>query len=75
MNYPTRERVKFAKAAYPPYTRIELIYMDDPQSPPAGTQGTVTHVDDFGDLHMKWDNGSTIALLPDKDEFKVISRP
>ena len=75
MNLPTREFVKQAKAYYKPDSRIELISMDDPQAPPAGTLGTVTHVDDFGDIHMRWDNGSLLALLPDKDEFKVISRP
>ena len=58
---------------YPKGTRIELIYMNDPYSPvPDGTKGTVTHVDDMGQIHMKWDNGRTLALVPQEDSFRKI---
>ena len=39
---------------------------------PPGTEGTVDFVDDGCNIHMKWDNGRTLALLPDQDHFKVI---
>ena len=61
------------KSMYPPGTRIELIHMDDPFHPvPDGTRGTVRSVDDEGKLHMKWDNGRTLAINTDIDTFRVL---
>lgn len=62
------------KTKYPVGTRIELISMDDPFNPvPSGTKGTVAFVDDAGHIHMKWDNGRTLALIEGVDEFIVIA--
>ena len=62
------------KAKYPPGTRIELIQMNDPFSPvEAGTRGTVHHVDDAGQLHMQWDNGRTLAIVPQVDSFRKLT--
>lgn len=75
MNY-NPERIAQLKAEYPPGTRLEMISMEDPYAPiPAGTQGEVYHVDDAGQLHMKWDNGRSLAIVPEVDQFKVISYP
>ena len=30
--------------------------MDDVQTPPVGTKGTVIGVDDIGSIHVQWDN-------------------
>lgn len=60
------------KKRYPKGTHIELIYMDDPQAPPTGTRGIVDFVDDIGQIHIKWENGSGLALNTDYDTFKVI---
>lgn len=58
---------------YPKGTRIELISMEDPYAPiEPGTQGTVEFVDDMGQIHMRWDNGRTLALVPSEDNFKKI---
>ena len=49
--------------------------MDDPYGPiESGTQGTVDCVDDAGTLHMRWDNGRTLGIVPGEDQFKVIPR-
>lgn len=70
------DKIRKIKEQYPPGTRIELISMDDPYAPiQPGTQGTVDCVDDAGQLHMKWDNGRTLAVIPGEDHFSVISRP
>jgi hypothetical protein len=67
------EMVKMYKEMYPKGTRIELIYMQDPYSPvPDGTKGTVECVDDMGTIHMKWDNGRTLGLIPGEDSFRKI---
>lgn len=51
---------------------VELISMDDIQAPPQGTRGKVVYVDDAGQIHVKWENGSSLALIPGVDKFKVV---
>jgi len=41
--------------------------MNDTQGVEEGTKGTVTHVDDIGTIHMKWDNGRGLGLIPGED--------
>lgn len=52
--------------------RIELIFMDGESLPP-GTRGTVRFVDSASTIHVKWDNGSTLGLIPDKDFWKEVT--
>ena len=60
--YLQREAKKI-KEMYPVGTRVELIKLEDPYSPvEAGARGTIEHVDALGQLHMKWDNGRTLAF-------------
>lgn len=67
--------VAYIKKQYPAGTRIKLISMDDPWHPvEPGTEGTVQLVDDIGQIHMKWDNGRTLALVPGQDEFEIINK-
>ena len=62
------------KSRYPVGTRLQLIEMNDPFAPiPSGTKGTVKFVDDAGQIHMAWDNGRTLALIPGEDDFKIIT--
>ena len=71
-----RNKVERIKNGYPVGTRIELIQaMDDVQGVEKGTKGTVIGVDDIGTIHMKWDNGRGLGLIPGVDNFKVLSRP
>lgn len=53
-------------------TRVRLIAMDDRQAPPRGTEGTVQFVDDAGTIHVQWDTGSSLGLIPGTDEWEVI---
>lgn len=65
--------IDLIKQKYPKGTRIKLIYMSDPYAPvEAGTKGTVEFVDDIGQIHMRWDNGRTLALNPGIDSFRKI---
>lgn len=70
-----RWQAERAKKMYPPGTRIELISMNDPYSPvPRGTRGSVVVVDDIGTLHMKWDNGQSLGIVPGEDSFRVLAQ-
>lgn len=76
MNEMTRliQQAKYYKEMYPAGTRIHLNNMEDPHAPvPAGTRGTVAFVDDIGQLHMHWDNGRTLAIVPKVDSFRKLT--
>lgn len=68
-----RKMVDFIKEQYPPGTRIRLNSMEDPYAPVApGTEGEVDFVDDIGTIHMKWDNGRALGIVPGEDSFSVL---
>ena len=69
----TRSAVERIRAQYKAGARVELIEMDDPQAPPAGTCGTVIAVDDIGSLIVNWDNGCGLNAIPGKDGFRIIT--
>lgn len=53
-------------------TRVRLISMNDVQAPPAGTEGTVQYVDDAGTVHVHWDTGGSLGLVPGADEWEIV---
>jgi len=59
---------------YPKGTQIELISMDDDfTNLKQGDKGIIQLVDDIGNVHVNWENGSKLALVPEVDSFKIIS--
>jgi len=46
--------------------------MDDEFAPPAGTKGTVVHVDDIGTIHIAWETGSTLGVVPGVDMVRKL---
>ena len=73
-NELTPRQVAEVRLNYPPGTRIVLEHMEDKYAVPDGTRGTVDHVDDAGQIHMKWDNGRTLALVPQVDSFRKLTK-
>ena len=69
---PEKEVLKL-KQEYPHGTRIVLNHMDDKWAVPPGTRGTVEHVDDAGQIHPKWENGRTLAIVPQVDSFRKLT--
>lgn len=54
--------------------RIELIYTSDPYTKlKPGDRGTVDFVDDMGTIHVIWDNGSTLGLVPGEDQYQFVN--
>lgn len=52
--------------------KVIIIHMDDIHGVPEGTSGIIQHVDDIGQIHVKWENGSTLAIVPETDKFRLI---
>lgn len=73
---PTQQQVERLRQQYPAGTRVVLHSMDESYAPvPLGTIGTVTYVDDMGQIGVNWDNGSGLALVPGVDSFSKLSGP
>ena len=68
----TKEDIKAIKEKYVTGTKIRLIKMYDLQAVQPDTIGTVANVDDAGQIHMKWENGSSLALNVGVDKFEII---
>lgn len=62
------------KSQYPAGTKIRLNMMHGEPNMPAGLKGTVVDIDGIGQIHMKWENGSSLALNIEVDDFDVIEK-
>ena len=50
--------------------RVRLVtMMDDPNPVTPGTEGTIRLVDGMGVIHVKWDDGRTLGLIPGVDDY------
>ncbi len=73
MKMPSRAQLDLLRQRYPPGTEVELIAMpEDPYPVPPGTRGKVIMVDDAGQLVIKWNNGSSLSLIPGVDSFQKV---
>ncbi len=72
MRLPSKETIERLRQEYPAGCQVELAQMDDPQSPPAGTCGTVLWVDDTGSVIVRWDTGSVLNVIYGVDACRRI---
>ena len=56
--------------------RVRLMHVNDPYTKlERGELGTVMRVDSLGTVHVKWDSGSTLGLVPEAgDDFDLIEQ-
>lgn len=73
MQFPNEKELAMLRQKYPARTTVQLISMDDKQAPPVGTIGKVQFVDDAGGVHVKWKNGSSLAVIPDVDSVAILT--
>ena len=53
--------------------RVRLVYTNDPHTRlKPGTEGTVSLVDSMGTVHVKWDDGSRLGMIPGEDVIEVL---
>lgn len=56
--------------------RVRLTHTTDPYtSLTSGATGTVRLVDDLGTVHVQWDDGSSLGLVPNEDRWVVLDAP
>lgn len=73
MQFPSKSYLEQLRKQYPKGTKLQLISMRNEKYPILpGTVGEVTHIDDAGSIHMRWENGSSLALIPEVDSFKAV---
>ena len=65
-----REKIEEIREKYPKGTKITLVCMECEPQMKNGLTGIVEFVDDIGQIHVSWSNGSSLALNVDVDEFK-----
>ena len=61
------------KKQYPVGAMVELVKMEDRDSPPVGTRGKVLHVDALKTVHVLWENGSTLGIVVAVDKIRLVS--
>ena len=68
-------KLKEIREMYPEGTQIVLTEMAGESQMPFGLKGTVKFVDDAGQIHMSWENGSSLALNIHEDTFEKVEAP
>lgn len=72
MKFPNKAYLEQLRKQYPKGTKLQMITMRNEKYPvPPGTIGEVTHIDDIGNIHVRWQNGSSLAIIPEVDSFRV----
>ena len=74
MRFPRKEEVEALRRRFPVGARIVLDEMDDPYTKiPEGSQGTVTGVDDAGNILCHWDMGSSLSIAYGADRAHMVA--
>jgi len=75
-----REEVEKLRKTYPVGCPVVCVHMQKSQTNPydhvipSGTIGNVRAVDDAGTIHVAWENGSSLGLIPGVDEFHIAGK-
>ncbi len=72
MKMPSKEIIDRLREEFPAGCRVELLKMDDSQSPPIGTLGTVVGIDAAATIHVNWDTGCGLGIAYGADECRRI---
>lgn len=70
MRSPNRDELKEKRQRYVGRT-VKLIEMKDKFAPASGTMGMIESIDDAGQIHVHWETGSCLALVPGVDKYEI----
>jgi len=75
--FPSAARVASLRSSYPVGSRVELVSLEDanPGRLRPGCLGSVVFVDDMGTVHVAWDCGSSLGLVPGVDHWRPAPAP
>ena len=68
MRMYNQKQVEQLRKRYPEGTRLCLDFMDEAGMP-------VAFIDDAGQIHMHWENGRSLAIVPGVDSFHRVDGP
>lgn len=71
----SRQQLEMLKMRYPKGTRVCLDHMEGEKRMASGLKGSVEFVDAAGQIHVRWENGSSLALIPGADRFHKEGMP
>ena len=66
-------KAKKEKKEYKPGNTVILEEMVG-ENLPSGLKGTIRKIDDIGQIHINWENGSSLAIDPNIDKFEVLEK-
>ena len=46
--------------------------MEDMSPVPDGTKGIITGIDGIGQIQVRWDNGSSLSVIEEIDDYDII---
>lgn len=52
--------------------RVRMIHMDDEIPVDEGLEGTIEKIDDLGTLHVRWDDGRLLGVIPNEDNYELL---
>lgn len=54
--------------------RVRAIKINDPHTRVlSGECGTIKFIDDLETIHVHWDSGASLGIIPEIDEFEIIA--
>jgi DNA/RNA-binding domain of Phe-tRNA-synthetase-like protein len=75
MHIVGRKQLELLRKQYPEGTEVCLEYMEGESRMTPGLKGKVCCVDDAGQIHVNWQNGSSLAVIPGVDRVWAVRRP
>lgn len=70
---PRGEVPQVVKPTFSVEDRVELVYTSDQYTQlQPGTRGTIALIDDLGTIHVNWDDGSRLGIIPGEDVIRKV---
>lgn len=68
------DEIKRLRNIYKPGIKVRLIHMEGEPQMTEGLEGAIDYIDDAPQIHVNWENGSSLALIPEVDKFEIIKK-